>query len=67
MVTWIFEIRSAVAELDTANHLKIRTLVQGQGGFEFRPAGMLEYIEDLKRGPNAEIGPEDLFEIASNG
>ena len=25
------------------------------------------YVEDLKRGPNVEIGPKDFFEIASNG
>ncbi len=24
------------------------------------------YFEDLKRGPNAEIGPKDIFEIASS-
>jgi len=23
------------------------------------------YVEDLKRGPNAEIGPKDYFEIGS--
>jgi hypothetical protein len=26
----------------------------------------IKYIEDLKRGPNAEIGPIDIFEIASS-
>ena len=24
------------------------------------------YVEDLKRGSNAGVGPKDLFEIASN-
>jgi len=28
-----------------------------QGGAEFQSAGMLKYVEDLKRGPNAEIYP----------
>ena len=51
---------------NTRSHLKIRILVQGQGGAEFQPAGILEYVEDLKRGPNAGIGPKDFFEIASN-
>ncbi|PLX53554.1 MAG: hypothetical protein C0611_04565, partial [Desulfobacteraceae bacterium] len=28
-------------------------------------AGILKYVEDLKRGSNAEVGPKDYFEIAS--
>jgi len=40
-------------------------LVQGQGGGEFQPAGILKYVEDLKREPNADIEPKDIFEIAS--
>jgi len=40
-------------------------LVQVQGGAELQPAGILEYSEDLKQGPNAEIGPKDFFEMAS--
>jgi hypothetical protein len=40
-------------------------LVQDQGGVEFQPAGILKYVEDLKRRPNAEIGPKGFFEIAS--
>jgi len=42
-----------------------KILVQGQGGTKLQPAGILEYVEDLERGPNAEIGPKDFFEIAS--
>jgi len=49
----------------TISHLKKRILVQDQGGAEFQPAGILKYVEDLKRGPNAELGPKDFFEIAS--
>jgi hypothetical protein len=41
-------------------------LAQGQGRTEFQPAGILKYVEDLKRGPNTEIGEKDFFEIASN-
>ena len=48
------------------SHLKIRILVQGQGGNEFQPAGILMYVEELKRVPNAGIEPKDFFEIASN-
>ena len=48
------------------SHLKNRILVQGQGGAEVQPAGILKYSEELKRGPNAEIGPKDFFEMASN-
>ena len=32
-------------------------LAQGQGGTGFQPAGILKYVEDLKPGPNTEIGP----------
>src|SRR5210317_1098643 len=28
--------------------------------------GILKYVEDLKRGANAEVGPKDYFEMASN-
>ena len=48
------------------NYLKIRVLVQGQGGSEFQPGGILKYVEDLKRGTNAEIGLKTIFEIVSN-
>jgi len=47
------------------SHLKNRILVQGQGGGEFQPADILKYVADLKREPNAGIGPKDIFEIAS--
>jgi len=46
-------------------YLKIKILVQDQGGVEFLPTGNLKYVEDLKRGPNAEIGPKDYFETGS--
>ena len=48
------------------SHLKKRILAQGQGGTEFQPAGILKYVEDLKLGPNTEIGQKDFFEIASS-
>jgi len=48
------------------SHRKNRILVQDQGGAEVLPAGILKYSEELKRGPNTEIGPKDFFEIASN-
>ena len=51
--------------LDTRSYLKNRMLVQGQGGPEIQPAGILMYSEELKRGPNTEIGPKDIFKIAS--
>jgi hypothetical protein len=51
---------------NTRSYRKKRILVQGQGGPEVQPAGILKYSEELKRGPNTEIGPKDFFEIASN-
>ena len=45
--------------------LKNRIWVQDQGGVEFQTAGILRYVEDLGLGANADIGPKDIFEIAS--
>jgi 5'-phosphate synthase pdxT subunit len=47
------------------SHLKNRILAQGRGGDEFQSAGILHYFEDLNRDTNKEIGPEDIFEMAS--
>jgi hypothetical protein len=41
-------------------------LVQDRGGAEFQTAGILEYVEDLKRGTNKDMGPKDIFEIDSS-
>jgi hypothetical protein len=40
-------------------------LVQDRGGAEFLTGGILLYVEDLKRGTNKDIGPKDIFEMAS--
>jgi len=50
----------------TGSYFKKRILVQDVGGAGFQTAGILQYVEDLKAGPNTRIGPKDLFEIASN-
>ena len=47
------------------SYLKKRILVQGSGGREVQPGGILEYFEDLNRAPNKYIGPKDFFEMAS--
>jgi len=52
--------------IQTGSYLKNRIFVQGQGGAEFQPAGILKYVEELKRGSNTDIGPKDFFEIASS-
>jgi len=49
-------------------HLKNRILVQDRGGAEFKTAGNLLVVEDLKRGTNpAEKGgrPKDIFVMGS--
>jgi hypothetical protein len=38
---------------------------QERGG-EVQPEGILKYSEVLKRGPDTEIGPKDIFEMISN-
>jgi hypothetical protein len=45
--------------------LKIRILVPDQGGREFQAGGIHLYFEDLKRAPNADMGPKDFFETTS--
>lgn len=37
-------------------HLKIRVFVRDQGEAESQPGGILKYVEDLRRGFNADIG-----------
>ena len=34
-------------------------------GAEFQTAGNLLVVEDLKRGTNKDMGPKDIFEMAS--
>jgi len=36
-----------------------------RGGAELKTAGILLYVEDLKRGTNKDIGPKDIFEMGS--
>jgi hypothetical protein len=48
------------------SYLKIRIFVRDPGEAENQPAGILKYVEDLRRGFNADIGQKDFFEMASN-
>jgi len=41
-------------------------LVPDRGGAEFKTAGNLLVVEDLKRGTNKDMGPKDIFEMASS-
>jgi hypothetical protein len=63
------------------NHLKKRAWAQDQGGIKFprvaglpigsnpgcgsQPADILVYFEELKRGPNADVGFKNFFEMVS--
>ena len=44
-------------------YLKNRSLVQDQGGLQSQRRGLILYFEELKRGPNTEIGPKNIFEM----
>jgi hypothetical protein len=46
--------------------LKIRIFVRNQGETKTQPAGILKYVEDLRRGLNTDIGRKGFFEMASN-
>jgi hypothetical protein len=37
-----------------------------KAGPRFNPQAYFKYSEELKRGPNTEIGPKDFYEMASN-
>jgi len=50
----------------TRSYLKNRILVQDRGGAEFKTAGNLMVVEDLKRSTNKDIEPKDIFEMPSN-
>jgi hypothetical protein len=50
----------------TRSHLKNWIFDRDQGETEDQPAGILKYVEDLRRGLNADIGRKDFFEMASN-
>jgi hypothetical protein len=47
------------------SYLKIRIFIRYQDEAEDQPASILKYVEDLRRGLNADIGRKDFFEIAS--
>jgi hypothetical protein len=57
--------------LGIRSYLKIRIFGRDQGEAENQPAGILMYVEDLRRGLNADtcpprrIGRKDFFEMAS--
>jgi len=48
------------------SHLKIRIFGRDQGEAEDQAAGIRQYVEDLIRGLNADIGRIVFFEAASN-
>ena len=56
---------SLTAQIDTRSYLRIRIFVLYRGGSKFQPTGILLYFEELKRGPDKEIGQKDFFEMAS--
>jgi len=50
---------------DTRSHFKNWIFARDQGEAEDQPAGIHKYVEDLRRGRNADIGRKDFFAIAS--
>jgi len=48
------------------SYLKIRIYERDQDEAEDQPTGILKYVEDLRRGLNADIGRKDFFEMASS-
>jgi len=44
-------------------HLKIRVFVRDQGEAESQSAGILKYVEELRRGFNADIGRKNFLEM----
>jgi hypothetical protein len=52
-----------LGDMETVSKSSIRFKVKT--AVRFKPEEYIRYFEDLNRAPNAEIGPKDLFEIAS--
>jgi hypothetical protein len=50
---------------NTKGHLKNRVLVHGQCRAAFQNADIPQYVEDLKRGFNAGIGPKAIVGMPS--
>ena len=48
------------------SNLKIGIFGRDQDEAEDQPGGILKYVEDLRRGLNADIGRKDFFEMASS-
>jgi hypothetical protein len=51
---------------NTRSCLKIRIFGRDQDEAEDQPGGIFKYVEDLRRGLNADIGRKDFFEMTSN-
>jgi hypothetical protein len=49
----------------TISYLKIRIFSRDQDETEDQPTGIPKYVEDLRRGLNADIARKDCFETAS--
>jgi len=58
-------LQKTVTQPTSRTYLKNRILVQDRGGGEFKTAGILLYVEDLKQGTNKDIEPKDIFEMVS--
>ncbi len=48
------------------SYFKKRIFVRDHGEAESQPAGIRRYVEDLRRGLNADIGRKDFFEMVSS-
>ena len=59
-------VRDTGASQIYRSYLKIRIFGRNQGATENQPAGIHKYVEDLRRGRNAEFGRKDFFEMGSN-
>ena len=55
----------AIAKIGFWFKFSRRILAGQERGTEFQPADILKYFEELKLGPNTEIGTKDFFEMAS--
>lgn len=56
---------SMLGENDFNSYLKNRTRGRGQGKVTFDTAGLMTFIENLTRGPDAWIGLTDQLEIST--
>jgi hypothetical protein len=63
---WNIIYSEAISKLGFSVEISRRRSAGQERETEDQPAGILKYVEDLRRGLNADIGRKDFFEMNSS-